>query len=216
MVNHPLFNLRRIVDAYGPSIDWEFASMELKVYTRRETADHESYYYERTHHAVCPLLLLELGDTDGIKRAYHINPDEDISIGNRIHVDNRNAGPSDWDQGTTYFYPQADFATGELDSDDIWKVEDVSRLSLYRSGRSFHGYGQHLIGKDAWMQYMGMLLLLNQKGESGIIDARWVGHSLMVGQSFLRLTASSPHYKQVPEYIGETHLLRFRDDMLKA
>lgn len=72
-------------------------------------------------------------------------------------------------------------------------------FSWYRSGRSFHGYGDSFIDTDGWAAYMGKLLLANEPGMPPVVDPRWVGHRLIGGYAALRWTRNTAHYKEVPK-----------------
>lgn len=215
--NHPLFNLSRLMDN-NPHIDWSLAMMNVKVYTRHDgDAGDGPYYYERTHKVVQPGMLLRRDEAD-LRQYLGIHDEEDMSLGNHIHIPNPNAGICDRDQGRDFYYPQLDFAAAKLTPGDIYEVRQQSYhdLSLYESGRSFHAYGRDLMTHDEWTRYMGRLLLVNKVGQDALVDWRWIGHSLECGQSFMRFTSASPRYKKVPSYIGEDSDLWKRADPLLA
>ena len=69
-----------------------------------------------------------------------------------------------------------------------------SNLVWFNSGRSFHGYSTTLINEDEWVKLMGVLLLVNQKGMTPIVDPRWIGHRLIGGFSALRWTKNTSNY----------------------
>jgi hypothetical protein len=57
------------------------------------------------------------------------------------------------------------------------------------SGRSYHFYGNALLGVDEWRRFMARALLLHP-----FIDSRYVAHRLLAGQAVLRIStcASKP------------------------
>lgn len=71
---------------------------------------------------------------------------------------------------------------------------DLEKFKFYLTGRSFHAYGQELLNAQGHANFLAKALLL----EEDVVDARWVGHSLMRGFGSLRWTATSRHYSQVP------------------
>ncbi|WP_417778393.1 hypothetical protein [Stutzerimonas xanthomarina] len=73
------------------------------------------------------------------------------------------------------------------------------KFSWYKSGRSFHGYGDALIDTAGWSAYMGKLLLANEPGMPPVVDPRWVGHRLIAGYAALRWTKNTEQYKEVPK-----------------
>lgn len=72
------------------------------------------------------------------------------------------------------------------------------RISWYVSGRSFHGYGDSLLKRDEWVQFMGLLLLANQPRLEPTVDPRWIGHRLLAGYASLRWTCNTSHYLTLP------------------
>lgn len=75
------------------------------------------------------------------------------------------------------------------------------RISWYASGRSFHGYGETLLERDEWVQFMGLLLLANQPRLEPTVDPRWIGHRLLAGYASLRWTRNTSHYLTLPREI---------------
>lgn len=71
----------------------------------------------------------------------------------------------------------------------------------YKSGRSFHGYSSLFLDNDGWQKFMGMLLLVNQKGLAQTVDPRWIGHRLLAGYSALRWTKNTSFYLSIPRQI---------------
>jgi hypothetical protein len=74
---------------------------------------------------------------------------------------------------------------------------------LFRTGQSFHAYGGTLLIDSAWRQYLGRLLLLTRHGEPGIVDTRWVGHSLVRGFSALRWSHNTARYRAMPTVVRD-------------
>lgn len=74
----------------------------------------------------------------------------------------------------------------------------------YRSGRSFHGYGQSLLTQDEWVRFMGLLLLANQPKFEPTVDPRWIGHRLLAGYAALRWTKNTDYYISFPTLLGES------------
>jgi len=85
----------------------------------------------------------------------------------------------------------------------------LQKLFIYSSGRSLHGYSYILLNEEKWHKYLGDLLLLNSSSLKGIIDSRWVGHSLVNGYSALRWSLNSESYKSVPSRISDINVESF-------
>lgn len=75
------------------------------------------------------------------------------------------------------------------------------RIAWYASGRSFHGYGESLLERDEWVQFMGLLLLANQPRLEPTVDPRWIGHRLLAGYASLRWTCNTSYYLKLPKSI---------------
>ena len=76
---------------------------------------------------------------------------------------------------------------------------DVScQFIFFDTGRSFHGYLPELIPAQAWLQYLGRLLTLNENGRPPLIDSRWIGHALVRGFTALRWSHNTTRYLQIP------------------
>jgi hypothetical protein len=73
-----------------------------------------------------------------------------------------------------------------------------AKFCWFDSGRSFHGYGGSLISPIEWRQFMGRLLIANQKDMKPTVDPRWVGHRLIAGYSALRWTKATEYYLVLP------------------
>jgi hypothetical protein len=99
-----------------------------------------------------------------------------------------------------FHVPLVDFA-----SDDARRVRRVSDLlveenhascaALFSSGRAYHLYIGTLLSTPEWVQFMGRILLLNQRGKSELVDTRWVGHRLFGGFAALRWSARTKRYR---------------------
>jgi hypothetical protein len=72
-------------------------------------------------------------------------------------------------------------------------------LALFESGRSFHAYSTTLISPKQWIDFMGRLLLINERGSQEIIDTRWIGHRLVGGFSSLRWSNNTGLYLRMPQ-----------------
>lgn len=112
-----------------------------------------------------------------------------------------------FDFGKQYHFPLIDFGNVDrniIDSSALrefssyWKIN----FNIYNSGRSYHAYGDRLVGNDEWIKIMGSLLLLNKPSGFKLIDERWIGHRIMAGYSALRWSSNTTYYKRVPEYVG--------------
>jgi hypothetical protein len=84
--------------------------------------------------------------------------------------------------------------TGEMDFS--------SHLTLFDTGRSFHGYFADLIPEHAWLQYLGLLLVFGEQNRAPIIDTRWVGHALVRGFTALRWSRNTNRYRAMPHLMS--------------
>lgn len=128
----------------------------------------------------------------------------DVSLHSRVRLKS----------GETRHIPMIDFA-GEVDAEDgailasLLAKLGVPTLELYRSGRSFHGYGTSLLEEPNWLRFAATLLLANLPNRRHVVDCRWVGHRLRAGYGALRWSCNSPQYKQLPVHAGQIGLGRF-------
>lgn len=119
--------------------------------------------------------------------------DEELAINSTLNIDGRN-----------FFIPMIDLSTSDLTIDNIrvfdefmdyWNMD----FFVFDSGRSFHLYGTKLLlSNRTWTKFMGSLLLLNKRGGKTLIDTRWIGHRILAGESSLRWSNNSFHYKRYP------------------
>lgn len=93
--------------------------------------------------------------------------------------------------------PMVDFKCS-VNQENLATIKEFLRLTgqsegfLLNSGNSFHYYGSRLFHKDEWQVFMGRCLL------SGLVEPRYVGHSLIQGAATLRISAGLNKPK-VPE-----------------
>lgn len=107
-----------------------------------------------------------------------------------------------------YHIPLIDFNLEESSQDLMistfkgMKKKYGGTIYIFKSGRSFHGYHGVLLTHKIWCEYLGDLLLINQKKtEKHVIDTRWIGHCIKQGFASLRLSANTKVYKFVPEFL---------------
>lgn len=65
------------------------------------------------------------------------------------------------------------------------------------SGASYHYYGYQLLSNSEWQKFMYKSLLLDE-----VVDTRWVGHRLIDGFSWLRITPKGQH-NFIPYVVAE-------------
>ena len=82
------------------------------------------------------------------------------------------------------------------------------RLAWFKSGRSFHGYGEDFLLKEDWIKFMGLLLLANKPRVEPTVDPRWIGHRLLAGYSALRWTKNTAHYLAVPTRMASNGIMK--------
>lgn len=108
--------------------------------------------------------------------------------------------------GEIFHIPMIDFQCPRQNEiiDDFypWLQDELGKkFTLFRTGRSFHGYSPTLIRDQDWPTYLGKLLLLNGHNLPPIVDTRWVGHSLIRGFSALRWSHNTARYLSAPYLI---------------
>lgn len=127
-----------------------------------------------------------------------LNPDEELSILSLIKINE-----------IIHHIPMIDFLAKKRSASSVDALRKTSNywdivFNVFNSGRSIHAYGTKILTQNQWVNFMGYLLLLNEKSREKVIDVRWVGHRLMAGYSSLRITNNTGKYKSIPTYIGST------------
>ena len=109
------------------------------------------------------------------------------------------------------YIPLLDFVCKKSDDilsflkDIMREVHDYEKLEkegfLLETTHSYHYYGASLLTNTDWLKFIGRCLLLHprpqdletamQLGVSAIIDARFLGHTLLAEQGSLRVSADS-------------------------
>lgn len=113
-----------------------------------------------------------------LSRADFLNEQHLLKIINSLSGDQNIALHSDTKtfNGAKLHIPMIDMSTGSkahLEKLKNYLDENLySQLHWYKSGRSFHGYGESLIATDEWGKLMGRLLLSNQKNMTPTVDPR--------------------------------------------
>lgn len=107
--------------------------------------------------------------------------------------------------GKTLHLPMIDFSTlseNEL-FDHLSFLQDEFNYDIYifSSGRSFHAYIDTLLDIDHWHNFLSKLLLMN-KNDCVVTDARWIAHSIRQRYSSLRLSCNTTVYYDYPKFIG--------------
>lgn len=221
MEKHPLSHLTTLMSAHGSEQIGD-AVVDLKVYRRPLTSSdmdpqNRPGYYERRTVTIQVGALARMSLED-LMFFCGAESGDDISMGNRLKIPSLNIGPTYFsDQSKYLWYPQMDFQTPGVPPEETGYLDPIipsanglqseigeqaqCALSIYHSGRSFHGYGTNLMSYNEWVGYMGRMLLLNNPTRTDVVDPRWIGKSLVVGQSYLRLTANCDQYKRVPVYV---------------
>lgn len=81
---------------------------------------------------------------------------------------------------------------------DVNELEQLGGGFLLETTNSYHYYGKTAINTEKWLRFIGHCLLLHPRphdlkpamrlGASTVIDARFLGHSLLAGQGSLRVS----------------------------
>lgn len=84
-------------------------------------------------------------------------------------------------------------------------------LSVYSSGRSYHGYINQLMLPKDWREFLGRLLLMNEISAAPVVDSRWVGHRLVGGYCALRWSMNTPWYRSMPNLVTKVESAQHLD-----
>ncbi len=212
---HPIHSLKRIMQ-HNPEMDFSEASVDFKVYQRPNVASDQDPqnrpgYYERKTVPCRVTKAIQMDSVDELSAYCGSRRWDDISMGNKLVNVGLSLNPNH--RGDLY-YPQMDFNHVRALNDPLPSLEVSEQaqcsLAIYVSGRSYHGYGVRLMSYEEWVRYMGRMLLLNNPTRPDVVDPRWIGKSLAVNQSYLRMTAKSDHYLRVPCYYDA---IFYKDDL---
>lgn len=180
---HPYWHVRRLVDECDGKID--LLSFSYYRYTPQSLADERKEF---------KLPVADFMREINISRLLLSAPvGYELAIHSLVHLR----------EGSIAHIPMADMSSQSLAK--LAKYRDYldfahrQQFSWYKSGRSFHGYGNALIDEADWSAYMGKLLLANEPGMPPVVDPRWVGHRLIGGYAALRWTNNTEHYKETPK-----------------
>lgn len=128
-------------------------------------------------------------DKNIIKLINSLNDDQELAIHSKVTVN-----------GKTLHIPMIDFAIEDsLTPDIMYRLKQFLpknifiNMAFYDSGRSLHGYSTTLIYPKQWIEFMGRLLLVNNRSQQ-ITDNQWIGHRLLGGYSSLRWSNNSGQY----------------------
>lgn len=152
--------------------------------------------------------------TPSCLRSVFLQLREKMSINEEIAFHSRLYIGSGWNEQVMYL-PFVDFKS-ELDDYALRKIAQVTReleceeAYLVNSGRSFHLYALKLLTPDAWIRFMGRILLLNLPHKPELVDCRWVGHRLVAGYGALRWTKNTRQYIAEPRVVYEWHMDSFQ------
>ncbi|WP_052050201.1 hypothetical protein [Cedecea neteri] len=127
-----------------------------------------------------------------------LSRDEELSILSLIKIND-----------VVHHLPMIDFLAKKRSTSSVDALRKTSAywnivFNVFNSGRSIHAYGTKILTQNQWVNFMGYLLLLNEKSKEKVIDVRWVGHRLMAGYSSLRITNNTGKFKSIPSYIGSS------------
>lgn len=204
--DHPLCLLRDLTNspyafgAYGAH-DVSEVLVRFKLYTRPADPDRVSgndpkppEYNERAEVTATLGEVLKWQSVTEMRSALGALVEEDVAMSNLL---------SDGDFHR--YIPTMDFACSGMMSPGVLaqlrNIVGPVDMTLFSTGRSFHGYSGTLLTHKQWTMWLGEMLNLNTPNET-VVDARWIGHSLHRAQSWLRLTCASSAYRSMPrEYM---------------
>jgi hypothetical protein len=181
--SHPYWHIRRMAERYAQIVDSFYFSYYK--YIPQTLVD------DRT---VFKISLNELRDEELVfDLLYSVPAGYELAIHSLVALRDRNF---------THI-PMADMSSQSLSKLAKYRAyldfSHEQQFAWYKSGRSFHGYGDEFIDMAEWPAYMGKLLLANEPGMPPVVDPRWVGHRLIGGYAALRWTKNTDHYKEIPK-----------------
>lgn len=185
-IGHPYWNAKLIVEAHLNEISTLYFS--YYDYIPQSLIDRRKIF------TISPQNFL---DSDFIESVFKNTPiNQELAFHSKILATN----------GVYKHIPMIDMSTGstaQLAKLKPFLGEDTFHdFKWFKSGRSFHGYGNILLSEKEWVEFMGKLLLANQKGLAPTVDPRWVGHRLIAGYSALRWTKNTNYYLSLPNSIN--------------
>jgi hypothetical protein len=82
------------------------------------------------------------------------------------------------------------------------QIPDLRHLVWFKSGRSFHAYGTHLIDSSLWYVFMAKLVMLCARETSSLQpDQKWLAHRQSDSFACLRLTNRTNKFRHLPELV---------------
>lgn len=174
---HPIFNLRKQLLENRPNLILEFSRYVHKSYG--QTLSREILHVDARD--VTPIWLQDQIDC--------LTGDQELAFHSKVKLPG----------GTeTFHLPMIDFIISKSSKVILSRLEQLDKalyesFYLYRSGNSFHGYSFQLLPESMWLHFLGRILLFNlpPQYDEEVVDARWVGHSLVHGFSSLRWSKNS-------------------------
>lgn len=137
-----------------------------------------------------------------------LKPSEELAVRTKVHRPSQDQ--DDWDYTVPFELdqiPAIDFCVTEFDDAFAGRVAralgflKLPEMFIYASGRSFHGYVNVLVNYEGWVEFMGMMLLLNKIDAPNATDVRWCGHKLKRGYGTLRLSKNTERHPRVPAFV---------------
>lgn len=188
--------LEFIIDTFA---DYDITHYNLSTYTYIPNQVKDG---PRTTYQVQPNLLQQF------VKNLQLNPQQEIAMHSEVDL-----------QGEKYHIPMIDF-----DVPDKTRIEEIkptlkkfniTKATLFKSGRGFHLYGNTLLQDEPQLrEFLGHLLAYHTRGANkkippeskDLIDSRWVGHRIIGGYLSMRITNNSGTYQQVPEHAFEIYV----------
>lgn len=184
--SHPYWHVRSIL---GRRNDVDFLSLSYYTYTPRSVKDARFKFDVRFQDFFNIDLMFDLMQRAPQGQEMAIHSDVRLLTGEVVHLVMLDMSTS----AKAHLEKLKAFLGDNFFEEIIW----------YRSGRSFHGYGQTLLTQDEWVKFMGLLLLANQPKLEPTVDPRWIGHRLLAGYAALRWTKNTDYYISMPIQLSE-------------
>ena len=181
--SHPFLLIHHFTKKYGSGIIFEFSKYK---YVKNSLLDFRKPFKVQANE-LTEEYLKHLNNS--------LEIDEEYALHSKVILGN----------SKTMHIPMIDFDRKYLLSKwdlikQVLPLEITREFYIFESGKSHHGYSLHFLTIDEWIDFMGLLLLVNvNSGQKHITDPRWIGHRLRAGYSALRWSHNSGLYIQIPK-----------------
>ena len=95
----------------------------------------------------------------------------------------------------------------EIENYLVNQIPELSNLLWFKSGRSFHAYGTHLLDSSLWYVFMAKLIMLCAKNKQLLQPVqKWLSHRQSDSFACLRLTNRTKKFRCTPSLLALSKL----------